>query len=180
MIRENLELYEYEYPFYDRVNSKIQTYIESLECDSSPDHTLDQTNIKWIKNSELDIVTREINVIVNWITELVNRDCFRPKLGDGRKIRLKCSELWGIKYEKGMHLGLHSHDGYAYSFSYSVSISKRSSPIIFTTSGCKIKQKDGKLVVFDSRLKHRVPHSKVEGKCILAGNFIYDWEKINN
>ena len=31
MIRENLELYQYEYPFYDRVNSKIQTYIKSLE-----------------------------------------------------------------------------------------------------------------------------------------------------
>tara|TARA_B100000405_G_C16547399_1_gene360805 strand:+ start:146 stop:685 length:540 start_codon:yes stop_codon:yes gene_type:complete len=179
MIRENLELYQYEYPFYDKVNSKIQTFIKSLECDSHPYHTRDQTLTKYIKNSQLNIKNREVDIIVNWITEIVNRDCFRPRLDSGY-VRLRCSEIWGINYEKGGYLGHHSHDGYAYTFSYVVSMSKRSSPIIFTTSGRKINQKEGQLTVFDSRLKHRVPHNKVEGKCILAGNIIFDWENINN
>ena len=179
MIRENLELYQYEYPFYDRVNSKIQTFIKSLECDSHPYHTKDQTLTRHIKNSQLNIKNREVDIIVNWITEIVNRDCFRPRLDNGY-VRLKCSELWGINYEKGEYLGHHSHDGYAYTFSYVVSMSKRSSPIIFTTSGRKVNQKEGQLTVFDSRLKHRVPHNKVEGKCILAGNIIFDWGNIDN
>jgi hypothetical protein len=179
MIRENLELYQYEYPFFDKVNSKIQTFIKSLERDSHPVHVGDQSNIKWIKNLEVNLITREVDIIVNWITEIVNRDCFRPRLDNGY-VRLRCSEIWGINYEKGEYLGSHSHDGYAYTFSYIVSMSKRSSPIIFTTSGRKVNQKEGQLIVFDSRLKHRVPHNKVEGKCILSGNFIYDWKQINN
>ena len=52
--------------------------------------------------------------------------------------------------------------------------------MIFTTSGRKVNQKEGQLIVFDSRLKHRVPHNKVEGKCILAGNIIFDWGNIDN
>ena len=179
MIRENLELYQYEYPFFDKVNSKIQTFIKSLEHDSHPIHVGDQSNIRWIKNYQLNIKNREVDIIVNWITELVNRDCFRPRLDSGF-IRLRCPEIWGINYEKGGYLKHHSHDGYAYTFSYVVSMSKRSSPIIFTTSGRKVNQKEGQLIIFDSRLKHRVSHNKVEGKCVLAGNFIYDWGNIDN
>jgi hypothetical protein len=179
MIRENLELYQYEYPFFDKVNSKIQTFIKSLEHDSHPIHVGLQSNIRWIKNYQLNIKNREVDIIANWITELVNRDCFRPRLDSGY-IRLRCPEIWGINYEKGGYLSHHSHDGYAYTFSYVVSMSKRSSPIIFTTSGRKVNQKEGQLIIFDSRLKHRVSHNKVEGKCVLAGNFIYDWGNIDN
>ena len=55
MIRENLELYQYEYPFYDRVNSKIQDYIKSLDYNSAPHRTLGQSKVRWIKNSQLNI-----------------------------------------------------------------------------------------------------------------------------
>ena len=58
MIRENLELYQYEYPFYDRVNSKIQTYIKSLEYNYAPYRTVGQSRVRWIKNSQLNIVNR--------------------------------------------------------------------------------------------------------------------------
>ena len=180
MIRENLELYQYEYPFYDRVNSKIQTYIKSLDYNSAPHRTLGQSKIRWMKNSQLNIVSREVGIVVNWITEIVNRDCCRLNLGDGSRIKLKCSEIWGVDYDKGSHLGTHSHGGYAYTFSYGVSVPKRSSTLIFPTSGRRVKQKEGQLVVFDSRLKHRVPCNKDEGRCILVGNFIYDWGNIDN
>ena len=179
MIRENLELYQYEYPFFDKVNSKIQTFIKSLERDSHPYHTRDQTLTKHIKNSQLNIKNREVDIIINWITEIVNRDCFRPRLDSGY-VRLRCSEIWGINYEKGGYLGEHIHGGYAYTFSYVVNAPKNSSPIIFTTSGRRVKPIEGQLTFFDSRLKHRVPNNKVEGKCILSGNFIYDWKQINN
>ena len=88
--------------------------------------------------------------------------------------------IWGIDYDKGSHLGTHSHGGYSYTFSYGVSVPKRSSTLIFPTSGRRVKQKEGQLVVFDSRLKHRVPCNKDEGRCILVGNFIYDWGNIDN
>ena len=48
-----------------------------------------------------------------------------------------------------------------------LSMSKRSSPIIFTTSGRKVNQKEGQLIVFDSRLKHRVPHNQLKGNVFL-------------
>ena len=86
----------------------------------------------------------------------------------------------GHYYEKGGYLGEHTHSGYAYTFSYVVNAPKNSSPIIFSTSGRRVKPIEGQLTFFDSRLKHRVPNNKVEGKCILSGNFIYDWKQINN
>ena len=180
MIRENLEIYEYQYPFFDRVNFKIQTYIKSLEYNSAPNRTLGQSKIRWMKNSQLNIVSREVGIIVNWITQVVNRDCSKIILGDGRHIKLKCSEIWGIDYDEGSQLGTHSHGGYAYTFSYGVSVPKRSSTIIFPTSRRRVKQKEGQLLVFDSRLRHRVPYNKDEGRCILVGNFIYDWANIDN
>ena len=79
--------------------------------------------------------------------------------------------MWGLLYNKGDEVTSHHHGGNLFSFSYYVSAPKGSSPLIFTTSGYKIKPKEGQLIIFDSRLIHHIPKDKSEGRCVIVGNF---------
>ena len=55
-----------------------------------------------------------------------------------------------------------------------VNAPKGSSPLVFVTSGRKIKPEAGKVVIFESRLNHAVPKTKSTDRCIISGNFVWD------
>jgi len=52
-----------------------------------------------------------------------------------------------------------------------LNIPKNSPPLIFSNSGYRVKSKEGELVIFESRLSHRVPLCKVNNRCVIAGSF---------
>ena len=64
----------------------------------------------------------------------------------------------------------HAHHPSAYSFVYFLRCPKGSSPLIFTTSGKRIKAEEGKVVIFPGNLKHHVPKNKCYDRIVLAGN----------
>jgi hypothetical protein len=59
-----------------------------------------------------------------------------------------------------------------FSFVYYVTTPEGSSPLVFPTSGHEVKAEEGKVVIFESRLRHTIPPNQCEERCILAGNFV--------
>ena len=44
------------------------------------------------------------------------------------------------------------------------------SPLVFTTSGKKIKAEEGKVVIFSGDILHHVPKNRCNNRIVLAGN----------
>ena len=59
-------------------------------------------------------------------------------------------------------------------FVYFVNAPKGASPLVFTTSGKKIKAEAGKVVIFPGTMYHHVPKNKCKNRVILAGNMVFD------
>ena len=50
------------------------------------------------------------------------------------------------------------------SFVYFVKCPKGSSPLVFTTSGKKVKAEEGKIALFPANILHHVPKNRCEGR----------------
>ena len=77
---------------------------------------------------------------------------------------------WLAKYQKGDYTISHDHLPAAFSFVYFVKCPKGSSPLIFTSSGKRIKAEEGKLVLFPGGVRHHVPKNKCDDRITYAGN----------
>ena len=171
LINEKLAVAEYKYPYYEKLNPMLLSYISSLPSDPDlPSNVIAKMTYRNLENKELDKLLR-------WIMELLKRD-FVPSGKDwehhqinGLRWNMKCTELWGVQYQKGSYITKHTHAPYVYSFTYIVNSPKNSPPLIFSTSGHKVKSEEGKLVLWEGRLIHEVPPAKVDGRCIIAGTF---------
>ena len=80
-------------------------------------------------------------------------------------------DMWFARYNKNDSCTSHDHLPFAlFSFVYFVNTPKGSSPLVFTSSGKKIKAEEGKVVIFPSMMKHHVPSNKCENRLVVAGN----------
>ena len=81
--------------------------------------------------------------------------------------------MWFAIYDEGDYAKSHHHIPYSlWSFVYYVNTPKGSSPLVFTTSGKKIKAEEGKLVLFPAGVRHHVPKNRCKNRLVLAGNLI--------
>ena len=162
-IREKLRICEYDCFFPDSVNSTLHKII----CDL-PDAQNRRTNLK-SKMTSWNTDVREFEIITDLVSELLHKDFLQFQ---SEKVR--CSEVWGALYGKNDHATSHNHEPSYFSFVYYVNVPKNSSPLIFVNSGYKVKTYTGKLVIFDSKLYHKVPKNKSENRSLIAGNFVYE------
>ena len=86
---------------------------------------------------------------------------------------LKIDNSWLAWYREEEFAIPHHHHPAAYAFVYFVKCPKGSSPLIFTTSGKRIKAEEGKVVIFPGNLCHHVPKNKCDGRIVLAGNILF-------
>ena len=172
LINEKLAVAEYKYPYYEKLNPILLSYISSLPEDPDlPQNVTAKMTYRNLENKKLDKLLR-------WIIQLLERD-FVVKSGEdwehhqinGLRWNIKCTELWAVQYQKGSSITKHTHAPYVYSFTYIVNSPKNSPPLIFSTSGHRVKSEEGKLVLWEGRLIHEVPPAKVDGRCIIAGTF---------
>ena len=166
-ITEKLFLCEDNYPFADKVNPILYQQIRSsydIGGQSKPSN-INAHFTGW------DFKSKEVSNLVRWIGDLITRDFgnIQP-----RNLNFKCSELWGVLYKPGDYITQHNHSPSLFSFAYYVNAPTGSSPLVFTTSGKKIKPEAGKVVIFESRLNHKVPSNKCNDRCVISGNFIYE------
>ena len=174
-IREKLQIGEYNYPFADKVNPLLESQIREtiIQQESQPKEVVGG----WLEFTgfHFDRDSKSAQNLSRWVSDIIKRD-FHPQTSVSRPLDLKCIELWGIVYNEGDYILSHEHTPSLYSFTYYVNAPKGSSPLVFETSGHKIKAEAGKVVIYESRLIHKVLPNKCKGRCVVVGNFIYNRE----
>ena len=159
-LRERLKIAEYDYPLANILNPKLHQVITEM-----PEM---QTKPKSVKARMTDWRSEhsQFTIITDLAYKYIQRDFLESR------IELTCSECWGIIYNDGDYVERHNHEPSYYSFVYYVNTPKGSSHLVFDTSGYKVKAKEGKLVIFDSKLYHHVPTNRSMNRTVISGNFI--------
>jgi len=172
LISEKLAIATYTYPFAEEKKDIFYSYIKSLPRCNGP-NPVPENNFLITRT---DLYKEEIlQPLLQWITQILHRDFITRYMSYNHQIlpshEVKCSLMWGITYKKGGYITPHCHNPYTYCFSYNLNIPKNSPPLVFTYSGHKVKPKEGQLIIFEGRLSHGVPLSKVDNRCVIAGCF---------
>ena len=172
LLNEKLAINEYIYPFAEKNNSLLYSYIQTLPRGENNTGVVKSLKLT-PRNLHLDS-NNEIQSLLKWINQLLDRDFIRrshpmASYQHNPSVGLKCNEMWALVCDKGDSIDPHTHSPNAYTFTYYVNTPKGSSPIIFPISGHRIKAEAGKLVIFEGRLIHAIPPNKCEGRCIIGG-----------
>ena len=162
--RENLEIEIYHHPHYQSLNEKLMDDFSKLTFNLHDDLQY-YTNIKGRQLSLISHPERPkgVDLIQNWVKQIIQNKVEVP-------VDINFA-TWVARLDKGQETLEHAHSLYAtLAFVYFVNTPKGSSPLIFTTSGKKIKAESGKLVLFPGTLRHKVPVNKCDNRVTIASN----------
>ena len=169
--KEKLHVIIENHPFHESLNSKILK--ETVNVSYTESGTVlggKASNVRASKTTDFKISSPSLEVIYEWILNI---------LGSRSKTSF-CSftipDAWLANYSVKEFTVSHCHPS-PFSFVYFVRCPKGSSPLIFTTSGKKIKAEEGKVVIFPGNILHHVPENKCDGRITLAGNVNVRWYK---
>ena len=170
-VREYLDVIIDKHPYAESLNKKLLKDAENLSFYSKEENTY-YTNLYGYKCSiKDDELTSNMRLIVDWVESLlVNK---WPQFREGAVLHnaKPHTNIWFAKYNKGDYAIKHDHKVFAlYAFVYFLKSPKGSSPLVFTTTGKRIKAEDGKVLIFPSTLFHHVPINKCDDRMVIAGN----------
>ena len=153
------------YPYAERINPKLHNIV--LQKANTWDIGATMTSWKCF------LEDKDLEVISTWVTNIIHNLTFSYD----EMFELKLKDFWGQYYNKGDYQVKHHHNPHHWSFVYFVNTPRGSSPLVFSESGRQVKAEAGKLVLFPSWLEHHVPKNNSEERSIVAGNFVYilDW-----
>ena len=168
--RENLPYFIEYHPYHESINKKIIDEIITAEYP-----LIDATKVRNRDGgiSNLRALTTQYNlskssgtleVLYGWIISILSNNY--------RGWKFKVYSSWIGKYNKEHYTVSHNHRPTFISFVYFIKCPKGSSPLVFTTSGKRIKAEEGKLVMFPGYLRHHVPKNKCDDRIVLAGNIL--------
>ena len=167
-LRENLPVIIENHPFHESLNEKIlkETAGTSFEMNT---HNKDGgiSNVRAPKSVNYRISSPSIELVYEWILNSLRNIIYVGKF------KYEVDNSWLASYGEGEFAVSHAHHPSAYSFVYFLRCPKGSSPLIFTTSGKRIKAEEGKVVIFPGNLCHHVPKNKCDGRIVLAGNILF-------
>ena len=156
--RENLEFLVEYHPFHESLNKKILE--EKYNFLYNPLVDGYNSNIRAYRTLG-DLNNKGITLVKEWISTLI-----RQKYpGFDYSV-----SAWIAKYNKGDYILEHDHIPAGFSFVYFVKTPKGSSPLVFSTSGKRIKAEEGKVVIFPACMRHHVPKNRCEERVTIAGN----------
>ena len=158
MIKENLKVLVEYHPFHESIKKKIL-----------------EDNFNFIRNAIVDgyasnlraertvgeYYPKSVDLIKEWVINIIRNDY------GGFDYNI---DAWVAKYSEGDYAIEHDHIPYAFSYVYFVNTPKGSSPLVFSTSGKRIKAEEGKVIIFPGSLRHHVPKNRCEGRVTIAGN----------
>ena len=164
--RENLEIEIHHHPHFHSLNEKLIDDLSKLSF-LSHEKNIYHTNIKGSQfnfiRENLSLKPRGVTLIENWVEQIV-----RNKLSVSFNFRFG---TWAARLDKNQETLEHSHLHFCtLAFVYFVNTPKGSSPLVFPTSGKKIKAEPGKLVLFPPSLSHKVPTNKCDNRVTIASN----------
>ena len=169
--RENLEVEIHYHPHYQSLNKKLMDDFSKLSF-YSHENTSNYTNVRGSQfgfaGDDLYLKPKGVTLIENWVEQIV-RD----------KVKISFNFIfntWAARLDKNQETLEHSHLHFCtLAFVYFVNAPKGSSPLVFPTSGKKIKAEPGKLVLFPPSLNHKVPINKCDNRVTIASNItIYE------
>ena len=164
--RENLEIQIHHHPHYQSLNEKLMDDLCKLNF-LPHKQNLNYTNIKGSQfnfcNENLSLKPKGVALIENWVEQII-----RDKEKGSFNFNFR---TWVARLDKNQETVEHCHLPYcSFAFVYFVNTPKGSSPLVFPTSGKKIKPEPGKLVLFPAPLRHKVPVNKCDNRVTIASN----------
>ena len=175
-VKENHSVWVEKHPYFQSLNEKLLEDATKFDFYTHLQNT-EHTNVRgWQSNIEENKETPSLKIIRKWVTTLIvensRKDLFTDHI-NGSKMW-----MWFARYEDGDYTQSHDHATYAsYAFVYFVKAPRGASPLVFTTSGKKIKAEEGKVVIFPGTLKHHVPNNKCDDRMVIAGSIVFHQSK---
>ena len=122
---------------------------------------------------------KEVDVLLTWIKNLLPEVSVKFASENAEEIyhfnqqHFKLIGCWGAHYNRGEGLQKHNHFPYTISFVYYVKTPKGFSPIIIEDENIDVKE--GECVFFLAHQYHSVQPNNCDGRCVIAGNFLYEF-----
>ena len=153
-----------EYPFWARDNKAIIEWIDNEPSFEFTPQACKAHMTRW----DAHVQCPEVEKLWNWMRislfgEKYNN--FPPPLN---------AEIWGVRYDKGTKIDWHNHRTSVRSFAYYVNCPEGSPPLMFKENNAVIEPTEGKIIVFDGRMSHKVPETPVDGRYVLSGNLFFE------
>ena len=157
-IKEVHDIIIEKYPYYETLNKKlIQDAAISKYYPSHP--------VVKAKHSDYQTSSDSIKRILSFISKLIPREYTSQVV-----------ESWFAIYDKEEFTLTHRHRPASFGFVYFIQCPRGSSPLVFSTSGKRVKAEEGKVVIFPGNIYHHVPKNKCNGRIVLSGNIIHKQE----
>ena len=164
-IKENHTLIIKKHPYAESLNKKLIRDTEVLLEDFP---SIGYTNVKGKRTSQIYERSPNVRTLVTWIlAEYRNNRGYWSVDDEWIKRRIG---VWLAKYNKGEYAQCHHHRPHTWSWVYFINCPKGASPLVFPTSGKRIKPEAGKVVIFDAQLLHEVPKNRCDNRIVCAGN----------
>ena len=172
VIKERHHIILEKYPYYESTNKKIMEEISGFNFSRKTPYP---TNIEALQYAlENNEVTYNMRLVLDWIQRLIEMNNSVTKGAREYGGKSGCT-MWFAKYNRGDYTLSHGHYPFAlYGFVYFVNSPRGSSPLVFSTSGKRVKAEEGRVAIFPGNVYHRVPPNRCENRIILAGNIGYD------
>ena len=158
MIKENLKVLVDYHPFHESINKKILkgnfNFIRNAIVNGYTSNLRAERTVK-------TPYSEGIQLIKEWVLNIIRNDY------GGYNYNI---DAWVARYSKGDYALEHDHIPYSFSYVYFVKTPKGSSPLVFSTSGKRIKAEEGKVIIFPGSLRHHVPKNRCEERITVAGN----------
>ena len=158
MIKENLKVLVEYHPFHESIKKKILA--DNLNFIRNPIVDGSVSNLR-AERTVGEYYPKSVDLIKEWILTIIRQNY----TGFDYSI-----DAWVAKYSQGDYAIEHDHIPYAFSYVYFVITPNGSSPLVFSTSGKRIKAEEGKVIIFPGSLRHHVPKNRCEGRVTIAGN----------
>jgi len=173
-----------QYQLFDYVYSaKINPQLYNVVCDN----LIEEPVMGGGSKTPFNLHTRgikSVDTLLTWIRNIIPRAVFKFSQGGEDKREdstqvvgfnvnsFDIDSCWGIHYNKGQRVVKHNHFPYTISFGYCINAPNNSSPFIL--EGEKINMIPGRLIMFLSHQYHGTLSSKVDGRCMIVGNILYN------
>ena len=168
-----------EYPLHKQLKEELVPLLENYPDKQDRKTNVMATMTEWDWNSENVRIKRLKNNIIESARSLglLTKDEHQHQYGDKYdQLRYYVEDLWGNIYRKGDYTKSHNHRPAILSFVYFLKTKWYHSPLIFQSRwdepiSKRIRPKEGRFVIFPSRLYHFVPkHRYNETRITLSGN----------
>ena len=159
-VRENLDIIIDKYLYASRLNSRLLIDADGIDYTKSFETHVKARMSPWQTQSD------NFESLRKWIYSLLTTDY------DLTGYVTLFNEMWFSRYDKNHYAEDHDHHLMWMSFVYFVKCPRGSSPLIFTTTGKKVKAEEGKVVIFPAWIRHSVPKNRCDDRLVVAGNIM--------